>query len=32
MSKGNANYKVALINEINLIYGKTGFVKTYTPK
>jgi len=27
-----ANYEVALINKVNLIYGKIGFVKTYTPK
>ena len=27
-----ANYKVTLINEVNLLCGKVGLVKTYTPK
>jgi hypothetical protein len=28
----NKYYKIILINEINLLYGKTGFVNTYVPK
>lgn len=27
-----ANYNVTLISEVNLLYGKVGLVKTYTPK
>ena len=28
----DANYKVTLTNEVNLLYGNTGIVNTYTPK
>ena len=28
----NKNYKIILINEINLLYGSTGVVYTYVPK